>query len=74
MRARVIAQGEDWHALDVLCTAGPEDRAYEEVHDQSSVSVVLAGTFHYRAVDGAALMTSGSVLLGERGRCFASGD
>ena len=73
MRARVIAEGEDWHALDVLCTAGPDDRAYEEVHDRSSVSVVLAGTFHYRAEEGAALMTPGAVLLGERGRCFACG-
>ena len=73
MRARVIAEGEDWHALDVLCTAGPDDRAYEEVHDRSSVSVVLAGTFHYRAEEGGALMTPGAVLLGERGRCFACG-
>jgi AraC family transcriptional regulator len=73
MRARVIAEGEDWRVLDVLCTAGPDDPAYEEMHDVSSISVVLAGTFHYRAEDGAALMTPGAVLLGDRGRCFACG-
>src|ERR671912_583505 len=35
--------------------------------------VVLAGTFHYLAEEGGALMTPGAVLLGERGRCFACG-
>ena len=73
MHARVIAQGKDWRALDILCTAGPGDRPFEERHDAASVSVVLAGTFHYRAGAGAALMTSGALLLGDEGRCFTCG-
>jgi AraC family transcriptional regulator len=73
MQARVIAEGEDWRALDILCTAGPDDRAYEETHELASVSVVLAGTFHYRGEYGAALMTPGAMLLGGEGRCFTCG-
>jgi AraC family transcriptional regulator len=73
MRARVVAAGEDWRALDILCTAGPDDPAFEEMHDRSSVSVVLAGTFHYRVDDGSALMAPGAMLLGDQGRCFTCG-
>jgi AraC family transcriptional regulator len=73
IRGRPVAEGEDWRVFDILCTAGPGDRVYEEMHDVASVSVVLSGTFSYRTEAGRALMAPGAVLLGNEGRCFACG-
>jgi hypothetical protein len=30
--ARIIAEGDGWVVEDVVCTAGPDDRVYEEQH------------------------------------------
>jgi AraC family transcriptional regulator len=58
---------------DVVCTAGPWDRPFEERHSQFSIAVVAAGSFQYRSTKGRALMTPGSILLGEAGQCFECG-
>ncbi|TAL57237.1 helix-turn-helix transcriptional regulator [Pandoraea sp.] len=70
---RRLAQGDGWAVDDVICTAGPQDRAFEERHETVSIAIVLAGNFQYRSVPGRALMTPGSVLLGNAGRCFECG-
>ncbi|MBV8911825.1 MAG: helix-turn-helix transcriptional regulator, partial [Acetobacteraceae bacterium] len=54
----------------MLCTCGPEDRPFEEQHEQACVAAVLAGTFQYRSARGAATLSPGSVLLGNDGTCF----
>lgn len=59
--------------LDVICSAGPDDRAIEERHGHASVSFVLAGSFVYRSARGRALLAAGSVLLGNAGGCFECG-
>jgi AraC-like DNA-binding protein len=72
-----IAGGDGWLVEDVLCTAGPGDRSYEEQHSLVRVAVVVAGSFQYRAecrhTTARELMTPGSVLLATQGQCFECG-
>src|ERR1051325_2860086 len=70
---RVLARGEGWSVLDVICTSGPSDRAYEERHSAVSIAIVASGTFGYRTTVGRALLTPGAMLLGTPGRCFECG-
>jgi AraC family transcriptional regulator len=56
--------------LDVVCTSGPHDAPFEEAHSVTSIAVVLSGTFSYRSDRGRALMTPGSLLIGNPRRCF----
>jgi AraC family transcriptional regulator len=70
---RMIASGDTWTVADVVCTSGPDDRPFEEQHSWYAIAVVLAGTFEYRSPAGHALMTPGSLLLGNHGQCFDCG-
>ncbi len=70
---RLIAAGNGWTIHDVVCRAGPADRAFEEAHSQSGVAIVMKGTFQYRTSTGRELMTPGSLLLGNAGDSFACG-
>jgi AraC-like DNA-binding protein len=58
---------------DVLCTAGPQDRPFEEQHSQVCIAIVTAGSFQYRSAAGRELMTPGSIFLGNAGQCFECG-
>jgi AraC family transcriptional regulator len=58
---------------DIVCTSGPKDRPYEEAQGLASIAIVLSGTFSYRGDYGRVLMTPGSLLLGNAGRCFSCG-
>lgn len=68
--SRVLARGTGWSVRDVVCTSGPQDRPFEEQHAAVSISIVAAGTFEYRSTAGRALMTPGSLLLGNAGHSF----
>jgi AraC family transcriptional regulator len=70
---RALGAGPGWRVLEVLCTAGDTDRAFEEEHENVSLSLVMEGSFQYRADHGRALMTPGSILLGNAGGCFRCG-
>jgi len=70
---RVLAEGAGWRVAEVTCCAGPQDHAYQEQHDWTCIAAVLDGTFQYRASGGQALMTPGSLLLGDAGACFECG-
>jgi AraC-like DNA-binding protein len=72
---RTLATGPGWSVRDVVCSRGPQDRPFEEQHDQVTVAIVAAGTFQYRGsgFNGREMMTPGSVLLGSPGRCFECG-
>jgi AraC family transcriptional regulator len=72
-KPRFLVAGNGWSIYDVLCTAGPKDRAFEEQHSQISIAVVLSGTFQYRTSTGGELMTPGSLLLGNPGESFECG-
>jgi AraC family transcriptional regulator len=71
--ARVLAQGSGWSVADVLCTSGPQDQPFTERHTHHSIAIVLAGSFQYRSEAGDALMTPGSLLLGNPGGRFECG-
>ncbi len=70
---RVLARGDGWRVSDVVCTAGPADKRFEEQHVGVCVAVVASGTFQYRSTAGLDLMTPGSLLLGSPGHCFECG-
>ncbi|HVM95212.1 MAG TPA: AraC family transcriptional regulator [Candidatus Acidoferrales bacterium] len=70
MRNEIVAAGDGWRVVDVVCTAGPEDRPFEERHTHPSISLVLAGAFHYKSARGVSLMSTGALLLGNAGDCF----
>jgi AraC family transcriptional regulator len=71
--AHPIARGPGWDVRDVVCTGGPQDRPYEERHTDYTIAIVLAGSFQYRTQAGRALMSPGSLLLGNDGHCFECG-
>jgi AraC-like DNA-binding protein len=71
--ARELASGDGWSVRDIVCTAGPADRPFEEQHSVHSIAIVVAGTFQYRTSTGRELMTPGSLLLGNAGDCFTCG-
>lgn len=71
--ARVLARGDGWSVADVVCTSGPLDEPFEELHTHYSIAIVLAGSFQYRSPTGRALMTPGSAMLGNAGQCFECG-
>jgi len=69
--ARLVAAGEGWRVVDIVCTSGPGDRPFEERFLASSISLVMAGTFVCRSDHGSSLMAPGALLLGNAGHTFA---
>jgi AraC-like DNA-binding protein len=68
--AKILASGDGWQASDVVCTAGPQDRPYEEQHWGWSIAVVIGGSFKYHSNRGEAAMSPGALLLGNCGEYF----
>jgi AraC family transcriptional regulator len=66
----VLGEGDGWMVRDMVCTAGPDDRAFEEQHSHICIAIVVAGSFQYRSGTGDELMTPGSLLLGSAGQFF----
>lgn len=71
--ARVLAKGKDWSLSEYICSAGPEDRPFEEQHRQVTIAAVIEGSFVYRADNGTSLLHPGGFLLGNPGRCYECG-
>jgi AraC-like DNA-binding protein len=71
--AHSMGAGPGWWVDDVVCTAGPEQRPFEEAHDSFCLAVVTEGTFQYRSPHGAATLAPGTLLLGNAGQCFECG-
>jgi AraC-like DNA-binding protein len=70
---RTLASGPGWSVSDVVCTAGPRDRPYDEHHETVSIAAVTAGTFQYRTAAGGAVLAPGGIVLGNAGACFECG-
>jgi AraC-like DNA-binding protein len=73
MHSRTLASGPGWSVYDNVCTAGPNDRPFEEQHRAVCVAAVTRGTFQYRSTQGGALLAPGALLLGNHGCCFECG-
>jgi len=65
-----LAAGDGWWVRDIVCTAGPSDRPFEERHASVSISIVLTGTFIYRSELGSCVMSAGALVLGDVGKTF----
>jgi AraC family transcriptional regulator len=70
---RVLAQGDGYNVVDVICTCGPQDNIYEERRSHVAIAIVAAGTFRYRSTAGREIMTPGSLLLGNERQYFECG-
>lgn len=73
LTSRPVAAGDGWTVREIVCRAGPEQRAFEERHETVSISAVVGGTFRYRTEAGTALLHPGALLLGQAGACFECG-
>jgi AraC family transcriptional regulator len=71
--AQRLASGAGWWVEDVVCTAGPDQRPFEEAHDTFCLAAVTEGTFQYRSPQGSATLAPGTLLLGNAGQCFECG-
>lgn len=67
---RVLAAGDGWQVVDIVCTHGPGDRPFEERQGFASISLVRSGTFTCRSDGGRALLSAGSWLLVNPGQTF----
>jgi AraC-like DNA-binding protein len=67
---QTLASGPGWQVRDVVCTAGPDDRPFEEVHRFACIAAVTDGTFQYRTPRGTAVLAPGALVLGNHGDCF----
>ncbi|HEX8757059.1 MAG TPA: hypothetical protein VF745_12035 [Steroidobacteraceae bacterium] len=73
LAAKVLASGSGWRVSDVVCTFGPRDPCHVGQHSAYGIALVTDGNFRYRTAQGSALMTPGSLLLGNEGACFECG-
>ncbi len=73
LRNRTLACADGWSVSNVICNAGPGDRAFEEKHSKVCIAMVTEGTFQYRSNLGRVMMTPGSLLLGSAGQHFECG-
>jgi AraC family transcriptional regulator len=71
--AQTLASGPGWRVLDVSCDHGPQDRPFEERHDEMTIAAVTGGTFQYRTRAGSAVLVPGALMLGNAGSCFQCG-
>ena len=72
-RSHLLASGPGWRVRDCICTAGPQDRPFEERHEAVCVAAVTRGTFQYRTAQGRATLAPGAFLLGTFGAHFECG-
>src|SRR6516165_4102751 len=70
---RSLCRGREWTVSEYLCTAGPDDRPFEERHDSVAIAAVIEGTFTYRCETGAAMLHPGAFLLGNAATCYECG-
>ena len=70
---RPISGGETWSISEIVCSAGPGDRPYEERHQGFSISAVLQGCFTYRSDRSESLLYPGALLLGANRSCYECG-
>src|SRR5688572_15371193 len=64
MKQQTLASGPGWSVSDIVCTAGPRDRPFEEQHGAVCIAAVT---------QGAVVLAPGAILLGDAGHCFECG-
>src|SRR5215468_328177 len=71
--ARPLFEKAEWSVGEYVCTAGPNDRPFEERHEQVSIAAVIEGSFRYRCDTGTAVLHPGAFLFGNSGTCYECG-
>src|SRR5215471_20124449 len=71
--ARPLFEAPEWSVGEYVCTAGPNDRPFEERHEQASIAAVIEGSFRYRGDTGTAVLHPGAFLFGNSGTCYECG-
>jgi len=71
--ARLLREEQEWSIGEYLCTAGPNDRPFEERREQVAIAAVIEGSFRYRGDTGTAVMHPGAFLLGNAATCYECG-
>src|SRR5262252_2322223 len=71
--AHLLRQGQEWSIGEYLCTAGPNDRPFEERREQVAIAAVIEGSFRYYGDTGTAVMHPGAFLLGNAATCYECG-
>lgn len=71
--ARPLYQAPEWSISEFLCTAGPDDRPFEERHELFSIAAVIEGSFTYRGDTGTAVMHPGAFLFGNSAAFYECG-
>jgi len=71
LQARSLLAGDGLAIHDVLCTAGPEDRATPEVHRSFVLAFVRSGSFSVRTETRAHQLVPGGFMLGAPGDVYA---
>ena len=66
----VVATGAGWQVVDLVCTSGPRDPSFVERQTSVCISLVLSGAFAYRTERGSALMSAGTLILGNAEQPF----
>src|SRR5215467_6138406 len=71
--ARPLFEAPEWSVGEYVCTAGPNDRPFEEHHEQVSIAAVIEGSFRYRGDTGTAVLHPGAFMFGNSATCFECG-
>jgi AraC family transcriptional regulator len=71
--AHPLCQAQEWSIGEYVCTAGPNDRPFEERHEQVTIAAVIEGSFRYRGDTGTAVMHPGAFLFGNAAACYECG-
>jgi AraC-like DNA-binding protein len=58
---------------EYVCTAGPDDRPFEERREQFSIAAVIEGTFTCRGDTGTAVLHPGALMCGNAATCYECG-
>ncbi|MFD2262962.1 helix-turn-helix domain-containing protein [Lacibacterium aquatile] len=73
IEAQAVARGTGWRLNQYLCRSGPQDRPFEERHEDMSIALVTEGSFRYSSDKGGTLLHPGALLLGNAGSCYECG-
>ena len=70
---RALAEAPGWSVSDLIRTAGPDDRPFEERYPHFFIGLVVAGTFRWQPASGCVRLTPGSLMLVNAEQCFECG-
>ena len=72
MQATTLFEGESLSVYRFVCSRGPADRPFTEMHARHSLSYVRRGSFGCRTLGAEHEMVPGSVMVGEPGREYTA--